>query len=108
MKIDHGTALEGRTLVAEELLRRRVGGEDAAVGRVGHEDTGGRVVDGAAVAGLLLEEQILPSLDEEVGDVQDADRELLLEEPAEGPGPGRVVGVLAHQVVGQELDEVHL
>ena len=66
------------------------------------------MVDGAAVAGLLLEEQVLPAFDEEIGDVQDADRELLLEEPAERACPWRVVGVLAHQVVGQELHEVHL
>ena len=66
------------------------------------------MVDRAPVAGLLLEQQLLAALDEEVRDVEDADRELLLEERDQRPGARRVVGVLALQVLGQQLHETHL
>ena len=66
------------------------------------------MVDCAAEARFLLEQQLLASLDEEVGDVQDPDRELLLEELEQGLCSRRIVGVLALQVLGQELDETHL
>jgi hypothetical protein len=40
--------------------------------------------------------------------VQDADRELLLEQRHQRAGAGGVVGVLALQVLGEQLDEAHL
>jgi hypothetical protein len=78
---------------AEQALGDGVRVEHAAVARIGAEDAGRRVVDRAAVARFLLAEELLAAFDEEVGDVEDADLQLLDEEGDEACAVQRIRGV---------------
>ena len=107
VKLPEGKPRELRARIAEQPLGDVIPVEHGAV-RIHPEDAGRRPVDGAAIARLLLEELLLPSLHEEVGDVEDALLELLGKQPHERRCSLAVVGVFALERLREELREAHL
>jgi hypothetical protein len=66
------------------------------------------VVDRAAVARFLLAEELLAAFDEEVGDVEDTDLQLLDEEGDEAGAVQRIRGMGALELGSEKLHEPHL
>jgi hypothetical protein len=92
----------------EHALGDRVRVDHAAFDGVGPQDARRRMVDRAPIAGFLVEQELLAPLDEEVGDVEDPDLDLLDEQRGEARVALGVVHVQAPELRVEELGEPHL